>query len=44
MENQLFEDLKAIYYALDVIYGTKQADKILNRLVKKLKKAKITIC
>ncbi|MBQ8635330.1 hypothetical protein IJ425_04165 [bacterium] len=36
----LFNDLKLIYYALQVVFTAKQADAIMNRLAKRLKKAK----
>ena len=41
MENKiLIEDLKMIYYALTVTFSAKQVDAIMNRLAKRLKKAK----
>ena len=36
----LKQDLMLIYYALQVVFTTKQADAIMNRLAKRLKKAK----
>ena len=38
-ENVLLQDLKMIYYALQLVFTTKQADAIMNRLAKHLKKA-----
>jgi len=36
----LLNDLKLIYYALTIVFTVKQADAIMNRLAKRLKKAK----
>lgn len=39
-DEALKQDLIHIYYALQLVFSTKQADAIMNRLAKRLKKAK----
>lgn len=39
-DETLKQDLTHIYYALQLVFSTKQADAIMNRLVKKLKNKK----
>lgn len=42
MKNEtLKKDLTAIYYALELVFNTKTADKIIARLIKKLKKGNV---
>ena len=43
-DETLKQDLTHIYYALQVVFSTKQADAIMNRLAKRLKKAKTNQC
>ena len=40
IDEALKQDLIHIYYALQIVFTTKQADAIMNRLAKRLKKAK----
>ena len=39
-DETLKQDLTHIYYALQIVFSTKQADAIMNRLAKKLKNNK----
>lgn len=39
-DETLKQDLIHIYYALQIVFSTKQANTIMNRLAKRLKKAK----
>lgn len=39
-DETLKQDLIHIYYALQIVFNTKQADAIMNRLAKKLKNNK----
>ena len=40
MKNEvLFKDLKVIYYSLQTTFSPKIADKVMTRLIKKLKKS-----
>jgi hypothetical protein len=40
LDETLKQDLTHIYYALQIVFSTKQADAIMNRLAKKLKNNK----
>ena len=40
LDETLKQDLIHIYYALQLVFTTKQADAIMNRLAKRLKKTK----